>query len=523
MKISPPADNLQLRSNWKAFLWAVFDIFCLILVSYYIYIGRDIVPFHADESTFIRMSLDYTYLVQEHNLSKVIYNEQRQNLDEQHQRIAIGAVTPLSIGLAWNLAGMRPDDINGFWTWSPKKTNLGAEWRWNIDRGNLPDPGLLKVARIPSTLFTILSIFVVFGIIQKLVHSRVAAWVTLLIYVTSPSILVNGLRAMQEGALLFFTSILIYIALCIIQEQRKPKYREGWLVFWYILAGIASGLALASKINSILILAAAFLALLFSPLYQTKIPTRKNISLLVKWTSLLIGSGFISLAVFICFMPVWWTFWFIIPFSVSLAVLSLTFGFTKSEWRIWIVRGVAVVVLLGTIMYTPRIWNSIQQPFRIITQERIRIAKIQATGAFSLNTPAERIITLVNELFFAKTQYYELGYWSSFSEIRDQIMVYENAHLNGRDDGVFLGVALIVLTALGCWALIQEWKGIQTLLVILWFLLPAVILLLTNPLPWQRYYIVLQIQLAVMTGLGFSFLTNHIAHFWRHGRTKASV
>jgi hypothetical protein len=64
------------------------------------------------------------------------------------------------------------------------------------------------------------------------------------------------------------------------------------------------------------------------------------------------------------------------------------------------------------------------------------------------------------------------------------------------------GVALIALMGCGVWAMIAQWRGGETLLIILWLAVPAVVLLATNILPWQRYYITLHAQLGVIVGLG---------------------
>jgi hypothetical protein len=40
----------------------------------------------------------------------------------------------------------------------------------------------------------------------------------------------------------------------------------------------------------------------------------------------------------------------------------------------------------------------------------------------------------------------------------------------------------------------------------LWLAVPATVLLLTNPLPWQRYYILLHAPIAVLAGLGLATL-----------------
>ena len=79
----------------------------------------------------------------------------------------------------------------------------GENYDDNVGRGLVPSPAALNVYRTPSTLFTILSVGVVF-LIGKLYGGRPLAYFVSGLYALNPIILLNGRRALQEGSLLFF-------------------------------------------------------------------------------------------------------------------------------------------------------------------------------------------------------------------------------------------------------------------------------------------------------------------------------
>jgi hypothetical protein len=88
----------------RRWLWLA-DAILLIVLSLYIFAGRDLVPFHGDESTLIWMSADYHYLVQEHDPAPVAFRIPPSTAPASFNRVMTGSVDALTIGLAWDLAG----------------------------------------------------------------------------------------------------------------------------------------------------------------------------------------------------------------------------------------------------------------------------------------------------------------------------------------------------------------------------------------------------------------------------------
>jgi 4-amino-4-deoxy-L-arabinose transferase-like glycosyltransferase len=73
-------------------------------------------------------------------------------------------------------------------------------------------------------------------------------------------------------------------------------------------------------------------------------------------------------------------------------------------------------------------------------------------------------------------------------------------HLDGRNGGTVWGIIVLVLVAGGLWVTLAARRGWETLFLILWLIVPAVILLITNSLPWPRYYIMLIAPWSVLAG-----------------------
>ena len=239
------AENRGARKGAKEshkIIFRLLDRIFLALLGAYVFLGMTRVPFHGDESTLIRLSTDFAYIFQDRAIQKVIYHPATgYGLAEQYQRELTGSIDPLTIGMAWSAAGMDRSDLNGFWLWSPP--GVSDEWAFNVQMGNMPGTRLLDIARIPSTLFTALSIAVVFVIALGLSRSRPAAWIAAFLYATTPSILVNGRRAMQEGGLLLFTSLVVLGTLYILRliREEKLRWQPDHSVVWIARAGKRSG------------------------------------------------------------------------------------------------------------------------------------------------------------------------------------------------------------------------------------------------------------------------------------------
>ncbi len=479
--------------------WLLLDILFLGILGLYVLAGRDLVPFHGDESTFIAMSRDYHYLVHQHAPEKVVFRWPPVDEEAQFLRVLNGSINPLTIGLAWDLAGMTVDDLNTGWNWEIVRSPSVWQWHANVRLGHKPADDLLRVARTPSALFAALSVVMVFAIARRLTPSRPAAWTASLLYATNPAILVNGRRAMQEGAMLFTTALVILIALVVIQAQtRSPRWRT--LAGWTMALGAAGGLAVASKHTAAVVVAAAFLAVLLAPKLRRQGPPA-GIAFDRQHICLVLAAGVLVELVFMLLMPVWW-FWPPMLGLIGIIAFLLTIRSTPATARTWIVRGAALLLMYGAMNALPTVWYDLIRTPIYILEGREWLVNRQVGRFGGQHTPGERLDTLVKEAFVAGAQYYEDPAWATFPAITAQIDSYQRSGLAGRGGGPVWAVVQIALLVAGLAALFDRWRDGTAVLIALWLLIAAVTLLLTNPLPWQRYYLILHAPLAVIAGLG---------------------
>lgn len=484
----------------KVFL-AILDIFFLIGLMAYAFAGKDLVPFHGDESTLIALSKDYFLLMEDQDPSSILYRDPGAGWtgDRQFNRIMTGAIDSLTIGQALQLNGMSADDLNNLWEWYDPLTGRALGIYYNAGWGNLPTDAVLHTARTPSTSFFCLSILVVFMIARSISKYRWAAYGSSLLYTLTPSVLVNGRRAMQEGALLLFSALVILVTILTIKNQQNWTEKPQTPANWYALLGLVSGLAVASKHMAVIAVAVSYLVVLIAPVILRSKTTPFN------WRHIfaLIASGILSIEIFFLFMPIWWDPGRLILLA-GLSALFFTLAWERKDWRVSAARAAAVLVVLLVTTIKPAVWPELAEPPRLMISWRSWLMDIQARQVSQFNSLPERGTYLLNQAFFASSEYFESLPWAEFKDTIAQIENYENAHLDGHGGGILVGILLVGLFILGIWALASRPFNEISLLLFLWLLVPAGVLLLTNQLPWQRYYLIIQQQLALFFGLGLA-------------------
>ena len=479
----------------RRWLWLA-DLILLIILSGYIFAGRTLVPFHGDESTFVWLSGDYEILFQRGNAAALAYRERPIDGTRQFNWIMTGPLNAMTIGLTRNLAGVKVGQLNFPWDWNP----MPNAWRTNVQRGNVPDDDLLFLARVPSTLLTIASLWLIFLLARRFSGSRWAAWLAAFLYATSPGVLVNGRRAMQEGALLFGTALIILVALAALRALRHPE-RPRALLAWLVALGAAIGFGMAGKHTAAVVGIAALLAVLIAPRLDregTGVPfDRRHV-----WR--VIGAGVVTVLVFYALMPVWWSAGLLLA-VLALAALILSFSLPRGGRGVWVGRGAALLILVVALEAQPTAFYDIFRiPFFMLDQ-RQSLVEVQADKYGDVQDLGNRLNVLVEDAFFPTIQYYEDFLWADFDVTATQIKAYEESGLAGRS-GWGWGLLQIGLVLVGLIALLPRWREGRSWLLGLWLVVPAGVLLLTNPLPWQRYYILLHAPIAILAGLGLAAL-----------------
>jgi len=452
----------------RRIVWRLLDGLWLLGLGLYVVAGYKEVPFHGDESTLIFMSKDYYYLVQQHDLDRVLYREPPVNPTEQSLRLINGTVGKMAMGVAWDLAGLHASDINDGWAW-------GEDWWTNVALGHIPKVPMWRAARLSSTLLTVISVWAVFGIARLAGRNRPAAYAASLIYVTTPAVLVDGRRAMMEGSMLCFAALAALVAMVILREQARAGRRGRVLAAWYAVFGVACGFALASKHNTLITVGAMFLAVALEPVVWPRLTAsvQDRFGGEQKWhLARLVGAAVLMVLVFLALNPAWWSDPLGMPARVS-------------KMRYDLLRG--------------------------------QVAKFGGYAGWDA-----RVQELVKQAFFAAPQYYEDPAWKDY--VPDQIKAYEATMWTGRLGGTVWGVPLLIAFVLGVIELGRRWRDGPAAGLLLWVGVTALVLLITTPMSWQRYYLPLQAPLAVVAGAGAWCVGRYAVRFARtivaSGRVK---
>jgi hypothetical protein len=309
---------------------------------------------------------------------------------------------------------------------------------------------------------------------------------------------------MQEGAMLLGTSLAVLCAVYLVRWFREESPPEGRIGVGYGLLGLASGFALASKHSAALIIApiyaSIFILLWFTGrgLIQPQEKTALHLRLFWGW----LGSGLLGLSFFYVLMPVWWSFgfhWLILLCASGVCFLLMLSRMGK---KIWVFQLIPALVLIAVTIMKPVSWKGIATPARIILQTRADITAIHRTLGLELPTASSRFGEMAYQLLSAKTQYYESLDWNYLEPEQAQIRIYEGAHLDGRGGGTVWGIVVLGLAAAGAVFVLFRMQGWNKLLWSMWFAVPAILLLITNPLAWQRYYLLLIAPWSVLAGFG---------------------
>jgi 4-amino-4-deoxy-L-arabinose transferase-like glycosyltransferase len=414
------------------------------LLALYVLAGMWLTPFHGDESTIIYMSRDVYLLT--NDFQSVLYKPvpaAGKEQEEQELRFLNGTVSKDLIGLGWALAGMRVEDLPGPWAW-------GLDWWENRYYDHLPGIPILFVSRLSAALTTALSVAVVFTLTRR-IAGRGPAWIASFVYATMPAVLLNGRRAVFEGAQLLGTALVIWAGIEVARYMQRCDIDSRALLKRWLLLGAASAFALASKHTTIVTIAPVFgmlVILNWRKLWQT--------------ISCAFGAVFVAGVLFLLLNPGWWS----APLQVPGYVLQL----------------------------------------------RSNMMATQNSFYDELADVGKRVTTPMGFLL-GKPQYAEDAKFDWTPWIGDQITAYQASGLAGIDWSR-LGILGYIIPAIGLLALLIERSPARIVFASTAFVSSAIIVL-TNTLPWQRYYLPLSACLAVLIGVGVQVAANYFRRYVR--------
>ena len=411
------------------------DLVWLAALCLYVVAGIPTASFHGDESMQIHMSRDYATAFLDGAPEALLSAGPFPIDSDPHLRIINGSVNRYTIGLAWHMAGYSADDL---------PPPPGWDWGLNYDDGvstdHRPDERLLTISRLPSALFLCASIAVLFAL-GWLYGGRLPAYVASGLYALHPVILLNGRRAMQEGAMLFFGLLVVLAAAAIVQRRaRAAKTPWGW---WALLV-LSGGLTLASKHSGIVFVGVALVWILAAEALGQRrwLPTLGRLLL----------SGLLMLALFVALSPALWS---------------------------------DPPARFGDLLY--------------LREELLNIqVAIDPVAPMDLG---QRILEIVRQPFIAAAVHFELESWGQSDAYLDEVARSASSPLAGIPYGLVLGLPLTLLAALGAVVALRRLRQPLYAGLALWLGANVAVLLL-NPLPWQRYYLSLIPAAVVLAAVG---------------------
>ncbi|BFM19781.1 phospholipid carrier-dependent glycosyltransferase [Gilvimarinus japonicus] len=114
---------------------------------------------------------------------------------------------------------------------------------------HMPDGGISYYGfRLPSTVLMALSVLFMFGIIRRTTHNSHVALAFCGFLIFDNALVIHARSAMLEGIQLFFILAAIYYAVRIVTLEKGPKLTQ------YALLGVLIGLAVAVKVNALVLL-----------------------------------------------------------------------------------------------------------------------------------------------------------------------------------------------------------------------------------------------------------------------------
>lgn len=424
----------------------LLDLLYLIALGVYVLAGVPLAPFHGDEPMQISMSRDYATAILEGRWSDLLTQPPYDIDTDAHLRLINGTVNRYAIGVAWQIAGYTAADLppRPGWDW-------GLSYADGVATGHRPGAAALNAARLPSALFTMLSVGVMFWIGRQ-IGGRPAAYIAAALYALNPALLLNGRRALQEGSMLCFGLLTVGIAAWLSRRDRPPWWA------WVALT-LAGALTLASKHSGGVFVAAAWGWIALSAVTRPR-------------TSVPITGAF--------------------PLRHLAGILAaLTCA------------GMATLALF--VALSPALWND--PPARVgnLLEERARLLDIQVSiDPLAPLSFGDRIAAILLQPVIRPAMYYELATWADVDAINAESAAYSASAWYGHPNGV-IGVAIMALAGVGLVAALREGRRFGGLL--LWLGVTA-LMLLVNPLPWQRYYLPLIPVIAALAGLAAAQLVS---------------
>jgi hypothetical protein len=438
-------------------VWAGRALHAAVLAALMAYAlaGTGAAVFHGDEAMQIYSSIDYWTAFIDGDPRALETTPPYPIDSDPHLRILNGSFNRHTIGLLLHLGGYTPADLppRPGWDW-------GLSYADNAATAHRPPPALLIVARASSAVAFALAIPAFYALLVSALHgagvARRAHRLALAgaaLFALHPALLLNGRRAMQEGSVLVFGVLALVCAVAIVRAvaptpaqaaQTRPRARAGF-AFACVGFAFACALTVLSKHSGAVWAVGAGVGIVGAALAAGGLPRVR-----------LARAAVCAAAVAVC--------------------AAAAFG----------------LFIAGS----PALWNNPADRVRDLLSVRRELLAIQAGAqpGGGLSAP-ERAAAIVREPFLAPVAYYEVASWGEDPTIAAETAAADRSPLNGIRWGALGGGLLTGLAGLGVGVLLTALVRGGPAAPMAAFALTVTAFtagsLLFNPLPWQRYYLLL--------------------------------
>jgi 4-amino-4-deoxy-L-arabinose transferase-like glycosyltransferase len=224
------------KCSLPGFIWLI-----LALLALSFFVGIDRVPFHPDETSWLAQSQDFERYAS--GPGRMAFSESAQVSAEMSYRLLNAPAAKYVLALGRRISGFPASAIPRDWDWT-------ASWATNLERGAIPDEGVLRAARLASTTMVALSLIPLFLVGRRIGGLGTGLLAAGLLAVDALALL-HGRRAMAEGTLIL--SVTMVMA-GVLWADRYP-----WLT------GLSLGFALATKQSTLPLLPIGLLGVAWSP------------------------------------------------------------------------------------------------------------------------------------------------------------------------------------------------------------------------------------------------------------------
>jgi hypothetical protein len=208
-------------------------------------------------------------------------------------------------------------------------------------------------------------------------------------------------------------------------------------------------------------------------------------------------------------MPVFWGWWESVFVLIGFVTILFQLPVLKINRAAKPLALAGCALIIGMIIVSPKQSSRLLTPLVSMIETRKSIVGGQLDHSankslFDLSTATNRMMFLLENTFTSRVMYMEA---SSFDvpPFHEQIAAYEDSFFSGRIGSPLVDGFIVILAVIGGWSLPRQFNT-ESLLIYSLLITSGVLLFFMIPLPWQRYYLIMQIPYSLIAGAGAGYL-----------------